>query len=522
MAAPGRQKGFRVAAISWLCLSAVLGLAVLADPARLGPASQAWLIGGIVLGAILIGWRLTQLPKNQSLEFLLVSPVSPSRLYLLEAGIGMARLGLVVLSALPVFVALVLCGRADWPDLLPLVLQPWCWGCFTGIALSTWAYESRGVRRVGERMAIAGIVCYLIVGVLAGEKLRDWLGALPQFVGQPLMEAYVTLHTWNPFAIQEMWFLPDMHPMVALERMAGMTFLAISVSTLVMFRAAYRLKGHFDDRHYRPLTEAVPADTAGIEDRPLAWWAVRRVMEYSGRINLYLAGGFGAAYALYLVAGDAWPTWLGRTFFQIVEASGGVPAVTTGLVLLAAVPAAFQYGLWDSSTQDRLRRLELLLLTRLHGADYWDAATAAAWSRGRGYLIVAVMLWLAGWWSGRLSLAELGFVAACSTLLWACHFAVGFHVFSGGLQSSGIASMMVLGLPLLAYVGFRLDAGSLAMLTPPGLVYGAQIHAAPGYFVLIAFALGLAVLLAARRLKSSCEPALRSWYDRNHGLKLLD
>src|SRR2546423_10201845 len=35
---------------------------------------HAVLIAGILEGALVLGWRLTQLPKSQSLEFLLVSP----------------------------------------------------------------------------------------------------------------------------------------------------------------------------------------------------------------------------------------------------------------------------------------------------------------------------------------------------------------------------------------------------------------------------------------------------------------
>ena len=144
-----------------------------------------------------------------------------------------------------------------------------------------------------------------------------------------------------------------------------------------------RLKGHFHDRHYRPMTDTRLAQTERIGERPLSWWAVRRVMEYSGRVNIWLAGGFGVVYAAYLVAGDHWPAWMGRMVFEIFEKMGGAPALVTGLVVLAAVPAAFQYGLWDSTVQDRCRRLELLLLTDLNGGDYWHASLAAAWRRGR-------------------------------------------------------------------------------------------------------------------------------------------
>ncbi|WP_410971866.1 hypothetical protein, partial [Salmonella sp. SAL4445] len=81
-----------------------------------------------------------------------------------------------------------------------------------------------------------------------------------------------------------------------------------------------------------------------FRDGPLAWWAVRRVTKYSGRINLWLAGGFGVLYALFTVAGPHWPAWLGRQVFVMFDQFGGIPVLATGLVLLAAVPAAFQYG----------------------------------------------------------------------------------------------------------------------------------------------------------------------------------
>ena len=126
-----------------------------------------------------------------------------------------------------------------------------------------------------------------------------------------------------------------------------------------------RLRVHFRDRHYTPAVSDRAELTHQIGERPLSWWAVRRVMEYSGRVNLWAAAGFGVMYAAYILAGDAWPPWMGRMAFQVFERMGGAPAVITGLVLLSAVPAAFQYGLWDSSDQDRCRRLELLLLTEL-------------------------------------------------------------------------------------------------------------------------------------------------------------
>src|SRR5205823_6180504 len=71
---------------------------------RGGPAEvlgHTLLVAGIVEGAVLIGWRLTQLPKSQALEFLLVSPLRPRNLFLAEALVGLAKLTLVTLAGLP-------------------------------------------------------------------------------------------------------------------------------------------------------------------------------------------------------------------------------------------------------------------------------------------------------------------------------------------------------------------------------------------------------------------------------------
>src|SRR2546426_12793236 len=109
---PSRQRSFRSLACAHVLLVSVgafvLGL-------RPGPAStlvigNLLLVAGIVEGALLIGWRLAQLPKSQALEFLLVSPLRPGKVLLAEATVGIARLGLVTLSGLPVLALLVLEG----------------------------------------------------------------------------------------------------------------------------------------------------------------------------------------------------------------------------------------------------------------------------------------------------------------------------------------------------------------------------------------------------------------------------
>ena len=77
----------------------------------------------------------------------------------------------------------------------------------------------------------------------------------------------------------------------------------------------------------------------------MTWWAVKRVSRYSGQINVWLAGGFGLLYAAYTLASPNWPSWMGHAVFEIFDRMGGLPILATTLMVLATVPAAFQYGL---------------------------------------------------------------------------------------------------------------------------------------------------------------------------------
>ena len=280
-----------------------------------------------------------------------------------------------------------------------------------------------------------------------------------------------------------------------------------------------RLKGHFDDRHYRPIDSRRAEQTSHIGARPLSWWAVRRVMEYSGRVNIWLAGGFGIVYAAYLIAGDHWPSWMGRTVFQVFERMGGAPALVTGLVILSAVPAAFQYGLWDSTVSDRCRRLELLLLTNLGGADYWHASLSAAWRRGRGYMIVAVILWMAMAVAGRATPGQVAASVAAAAILWSFSFAVGFATFGSGRQANGLGIFLTLGLPLAAAGLIHSNIPVLASLIPAGAVYSALSAPSQLGWLLGPILTGAATILITRRATARCETQLRRWYDRNQGLR---
>jgi hypothetical protein len=530
MQSPGRQQTFRRAAIVHFLVLVTAAVAVEHSTSALAVPllGQLCLIAGIVEGAVLIGWRLTQLPKSQALEFLLASPLRPRRVLLAEALVGLGRLALVTFSGLPVLSLLVVRGLLHPGDLPVLLVMPFTWGAVTGLGLTMWAYEPLTMRRWGERFLMLAILFYLVVGVLAGEHLSSWLRALPPDLAGLAWGGFAAFHNYNPFSVMQFWLEPvnvitaSDQSGTALARMLGLECVALLIVALSMLRAASRLKGHFDDRHYRPLLDDEAVVFGRVGDRPLSWWAVRRVMEYSGRVNLWLAGGFGLLYALYTVAEQYWPPWMGRGAFQIFDQMGGIAAMTTALVLLAAVPAAFQYGLWDSNAQDRCRRLELLLLTHLDARDYWNAAAAAAWRRGRGYFAIALLLWIAAAVAQKLLVVQVLGALAAGLVLWGLYFAIGFRAFSRGHQANGLGSLLTIGLPLITFALQKAGLSLLVPLVPPGAVYSAAAGL-PLWAWLPGPLLGAVVtLLVARQALTRCDEELRQWYDLHHGRKVMD
>lgn len=522
MISPERQQVFRRAACAHVLLLAALGWAYVQWPhlhhAFLG---YALVILGIVEGAAMIGWRLVQLPKSQALEFLLVSPLQPRRVFLSEAGVGLARLALISLSGIPIFLFLAWRGVLYFSDVPVLLGVPFLCGCVAGLGLTVWAYETRGIRRWGERAMIVLILVYLIVGVMAAERLALWLTNLPWQIRDLVYRAVFFSTRYNPFGLLDYWLSPARDADLAKMRL---TVIATSLFILVfalLIRAMFRLRGHFQDRHYRPLTSQRRSETSTIGNRPLAWWAVRRVMEYSGRMNIWLAGGFGCLYACYIVMGDAWPAWMGRMVFDIFERMGGAPALSTGLVILAAVPAAFQYGLWDPSAQDRCRRLELLLLTDLDGTDYWGAALAAAWKRGRAYFLVAAMLWIALGWSGRATPMQITMAAAAGVLLWTLSFVVGFRAFSRGVHSNALGMLLTVALPIKGAILVGLHQPILASFIPSGAIFVALTKEPSIWWLPGPTLIALASIVIARWARRDCVRDLRGWFDRNQGQRGL-
>lgn len=519
MVAPARQLTFRRVAVAHVVFLFAVAWLTAATGTSHGLATFGYVLLSLAMveAAALVGWRLTQLPKSQALEFLLVSPVQPVRLFLAESLVGLSRFALAWLGGLPVFLGLMLSGAVEAHDLFPLMAMPFVWGAAVALLLTAFVYEPVWVRRIGELLGLIGVLAYLTVGVLAGENLVVWLRQLPPWLGQFLFDGVMFTHTMNPFGVVRYWFGPDCVGWVAWERAGWLTIAGGLLLLLTLLRAAFRLKGHYHDRHYTPISSARASQAERIGDKPLSWWAVRRVMEFGGRINLWLAGGFSTLFAVYVVAGDDWPAWMGRLVFQIFEQWGGPAGVASAMVVMAAVPAVFQYGLWDNTVPDRCKRLELLLLTDLQGVDYWHASLASAWRRGRGYLVIAGMLWVAMGVGGRASWECVVAAAVGGVAFWAFGFAVGFRAFASGNQTSGLSSVVILGLPLLVWGLLKANQPDLAGLIPTGLSYlPVSGHLGWGWAVGLVGTLSVTAWLTAQGL-AKCDPDLRRWYDANQG-----
>lgn len=520
--ATNRQRSFRAVLIGHLVMLLMLFGGMVMRPETTSPVllGAVVLVAGIVEGALLIGWRLTQLPKSQALEFLLVSAVRPPSVLLAEALVGLTRLFFTTLSGLPLYILMVERGLIFAADIPALLAMPFVFGAVSGLGLTTWAYEPIRVRRWGEKLAIAGILVYLLVGVLAGERLGLWLSGLPYGWGADAVAGLRLLHDYNPFGAMQ--FAMEQAPHRTWNRLTWVLSLGSLTALVLLTRSAFRLHGHYHDEHYRPNLNKDAIRREPVGDEPLTWWAVKRVTRYAGRINVWLAGGFGVLYAAYTLEGPDWPDWLGRTVFEIFDRLGGLPMLATALMLLATVPAAFQYGLWDSNAQDRCRRLELLLLTELDGRSFWQAAASAAWRRSRGYFVLSMFLWIVAACAETIAPIQALAGIAAGVLLWSFYFALGFRAFAKGVQANQLGLVLTLLLPIATLVLAQNDWRQVAILLPPGSVYFGSTDVPNLWWLMGPLTAGMVTLFIARNAMTHCETELRRWYDRNHGANIVE
>src|SRR5262249_3578196 len=132
-----RLRTLRAVVAGHLVLLLLVFLGMLWRSSALGHVlfGESLLVAGIIEGALLIGWRLTQLPKSQALEFLLVSSVRPPAVLVAEALVGLTQLAFVTLAGLPVFMLMAGSGVIYFVEIPVLLATPFVFGAVTGLGL---------------------------------------------------------------------------------------------------------------------------------------------------------------------------------------------------------------------------------------------------------------------------------------------------------------------------------------------------------------------------------------------------
>ena len=329
----------------------------------------------------------------------------------------------------------------------------------------------------------------------------------------------MTLHHGNPFGVVRNWFTLREGPQAAWPLFVQVTIIAGVMMGLFGLRATFRLKGHFHDRHYKPLESDRIDQSEHIGERPLSWWAVRRVMEYSGRVNVWLAGGFCFLYSAYIIAGDHWPPWMGRLVFQIFESWGGAAVVATAMSVLAAVPGG----------------LPVWALGLVHLRPLQAARTAAALRPLRPRLLAGLAR---GGVAARLRLPHL----RGDALGLPGRVGTGRVAQRAGRRDGRVATV---GVFLRGWLSRLLDRASCERIgfdphsrlpSPDGAPHPRQLESLAAFLPtalcylplksgltetwLAGFAVTLAITISLTdRGLSHCDRELRAWYDANQGRK---
>src|SRR5262249_15238090 len=153
-------------------------------------------------------------------------------------------------------------------DVPVLLAMPFVFGAVTGLGLTTWAYEPIAVRRWGERIAILGVLVYLLVGVLAGERLGAWLNWPPFELGADVFRVLRLAHDYNPFGAMQ--FAME-RPTLAWGRLVWTLPIGAGIAAVLLARCAFRLHGHFHDEHYRPIVQSEAIIREPVGEDPLTW-----------------------------------------------------------------------------------------------------------------------------------------------------------------------------------------------------------------------------------------------------------
>ncbi|MGE0606631.1 MAG: hypothetical protein AB7O62_05850 [Pirellulales bacterium] len=432
------------------------------------------LLGTIITGACLTGWRVAQFPKTRTAEFYLMVPASDWQILGGEVLGGMLRTAAVAATMLPLLALLKAAGWITLADAAALLAIPLAAGWLAGIGLAVVAFEPRWVRRLAERMLLGLIVAYLVLFGLAGNSFLPWaLRTWYLWTGSSawsLTDVGAVWRYFNPFRILGAVGHADGHGLWL--RLAATAGLMLALSALGCWRLACRLRRHYLEENYgagsRHRQMARP-----IGENPLAWWTAQRVLRFRGHVNLYLMWCVVGMYAAWLFMGDRWPAWLGSGVMRRIAEMGGEAMLGVACLQLAVVGVAFLDGLWDSNLRQRLSRLELLLVSPLQPRQYLTASLIAGWTRGRGYLLAMLVVWIAtaaagriAWWTClALCLLSLNYIALVLSLAFR-----NFGRIADDRAAVCWGLALSIGPPLLAW-GLHTVGSPLSLATPLGAIY---------------------------------------------------
>ena len=483
-----RSRLLRAMAMGHAALAAVVVLAVFVrSPGGVSPRDATaalagvQLVSGLIVGGLMGGWRLAQLPKSRAVELHLITPLSDWTHLGGELVVGTIRTATLLLGAVPV---VALAGGLGWlrpVDATILVLLPMLGGWLAGLLLAMIAYEPSWVRRWLERGVLLAVMVYLVMLGLLGQwvvpRLIGWWNWHTAVPDAPLARVSRAAGYVNPFALLMSAGRQTGEPTwTQLAAVGGLLMLAGGAA---LVRMRFRLRKHYDELHFGlRATRRRRGSTVGT--RPLAWWTARRVSRFKGRVNLYLMWATAGLYGARLLCGESWPGWLATAQLDLLERMGGAALLAAASVQLAVVGAAFLSGLWDSTASQRMRRLELLLVAPLEGRDFFVASAVAAWVRARGYFVGMLVVVLAAALAGHITWPAAAMAVALAAAYFFVSLAVAFRNFAR-LPDDRTVGLWGLawsvGWPLVALALFRVGLARTATLTPLGAVYLATLPA---------------------------------------------
>ena len=494
----------------------------------------AWtqLLSAIVLGAFLTGWRLSQWPKSRAAEFQMVTPARDIELIGGELVAGIFRTSIVVLSGAPLIALLWGLKWITAIDALALVVVPWIAGCLSGALLAVVAYEPQWVRKWLERAVLGVILVYLVALGLLGSyvlpRLLAWWSQLSGLPADALAGMGATMRYVNPFRF--LGAVGDADPASMAWRLLAVTACLALAVTLCAWRLAVRLRPHYDEENYALRRRRRRRDGA-VGNAPLSWWTRRRVSQFKGRINLYLLWFTVGLYAAWMHYEASWPPWLAVAQLMMIERLGGATLLLLASLQLAVVPIAFLSGLWDSTPAQRVRRLELLLVSPLAARDFLRASVVAAWTRSRGYVLAAMIMLAALRSTGQVNAAGGLLIATLAGSYLLLAFAAAFRDFA---QAGTERQMAIRGLswsaavPLVTVLLVQLKVWPLALASPLGAIYWVTLlpdqrlawgvpHEAAGWLMIGAAQLACCVgaLALLRRTAASFDTDIRASFARH-------